>query len=147
MTKIILVGAPRSGKSTEAKRLRASGIPTYCTDPKSLVKDVEDDVTYLPEGLAWSDASQYVLDEWFTMRGPWCIEGVATVRALRKALDQEATDVLKGVQVVRFRGQYQDEVTKLGQLSMKKAIDTIWKEIAPKLTRLMGDGVRIRNSN
>lgn len=146
MTKIILVGAPRSGKSTEAKRLRSMGIPTYCTDPKSLAKDVEDGVVYLPEGLSWTESSQYVLDHWFKMPGPWCIEGIATVRALRKCLDQKMAHLLKGVQVVRFRGQYEDKVTKDGQVALKKGIDTVWREIAPQLKGLLEDGVRIRNS-
>lgn len=137
MTRVILVGAPRSGKSTYAKTLRARGIPTYCTDPKSLVKDVEEDVTYLPEGLEWSEASQYVLDHWFTKPGPWCIEGVATVRALRKLLREDLEDLLSGVQLVRFTGQHKDAVTKPGQVSMKKGIDSVWKEIEPKLRRLV----------
>ncbi len=136
MTKIILVGAPRSGKSTYARQLRQRGIPTYCTDPESLVKDIEKNVTYLPEGLDWSQASQYVVDEWLSMKGPWCIEGIATVRALRKALDGYK-ELLKGVQVIRIKGQHKDDVTKPGQITLKKGIDTVWKEIAPTLRALV----------
>lgn len=145
MAKIILVGAPRSGKSTYAAGLRKDGIPTFCTDPESLVKDVEKAVTYLPEGLDWSEASQYVLDQWFTMPGPWCIEGIATVRALRKLLDERRTVLLKDVQVLRFRGQHKDAVTKPGQITLKKGIDSIWFEIEPRLKKLVKDGFRIRS--
>jgi Fe-S cluster assembly ATPase SufC len=132
----ILVGPPRAGKSTYARALRELGIPTFCTDPLSLVKDPEDGVTYLNEGLAWSDASRFVADYWMTMQSPYCIDGIATVRALRKILDdgtERARSVLNGVIIVKFDRQFEHAVTKEGQRSMAKAIETVWREIAPVL--------------
>jgi len=135
--RIVLVGAPRSGKSTFARELRARGIPTLCTDPKSLVKDVERDVTYLPEIYAppsmWSEGSRHVADSWMTRPGPWVIDGVGSVRALRKLLDDGRMSLVEGFRIVRFTGQYAHAVTKPGQVTMAKAIDTIWDQIADRL--------------
>jgi hypothetical protein len=132
----ILAGPCRAGKSTFARALREQGVSTFCGDPKSLVKDPEDGVTYLPEGLDWSGGSRFICDHWFTMPGEWCIEGVATVRALRKLLADgtaRAQQVLSGVIVVKFDKQFEHAVTKPGQRTMATAIDTIWREVAPIL--------------
>ena len=138
--RIIVVGACRSGKSTYARELRAQGVPTFCTDPKSLVKDVEDGVNYLPERFAskgmWSEASRYIADVLFRMPGPYCIEGVATVRALRKLLADGRVRELDGVRIVRFTSQHAHAVTKPGQVTMAKAIDTVWSQIAGELKHL-----------
>lgn len=133
--KIVIVGGPRRGKSTLARNLRlADAIPTYCTDPLSLVKDPEPDVTYLPEEYAgkWSESSQYVADEWLAkLDGPYCLEGVATARALRKYEQSVDGDPAKlsELQVVvlteaRVPGLLQ------GQESMAKGVDTVWQQIA-----------------
>ena len=85
----IIIGPCRSGKSSLARELRSVGIPTFCGDPKSEAKDVEDDVTYLPEGLPISGkdgAAQWIADNWFTMPGPWCCESWVMARALRRWL-------------------------------------------------------------
>jgi len=128
--KRVLVGGPRSGKSTYAKKLREHNIPTYCTDSKSMVKDLEDGVIYLPEGLSWSEASQFVVDHWFPMRGPWCIEGVGTVRALRKFL---AAGGKPNFTVTYFSKQYDHAVTKEGQKTLAKGVETVWREIEEQL--------------
>lgn len=133
--KIVIVGGPRRGKSTLARNLRlANAIPTYCTDPLSLVKDPEPDVTYLPEEYAdkWSESSQYVADEWLAkLDAPYCLEGVATARALRKYEQSVDGDPVKlsELQVVvlteaRVPGLLQ------GQESMAKGVDTVWQQIA-----------------
>lgn len=129
--KVILVGAPRSGKSTYARELRQQGIPTFCTDPLSLVKDPEQGVTYLPEGMAWSEASRFIADYWFVAPGPWCIEGIATVRALRKVTEDGRQRILDTCRIVRFTRQWRNAVTKPGQVAMAKAIDTVWSEVEP----------------
>lgn len=132
--RVVLVGPPRAGKSTYARELRAKGIPTYCTDPLPLVKDPEADVTYLPDEFAekgrWSDASKYVADHWLTMPGPWCIDGVATARALRKLVAAGRNSVLNGARIVRFTRQHGHAVTKAGQVSMAKGVDAVWSEVA-----------------
>ena len=124
--RVILVGGPRTGKSTYARKLRGEGVPTYCADPRSLVKDPEGGVSYLPESLDWSGASQFVADEWFRMEGDWCVEGVATVRALRKFL---ASGEKLDAEIVVFRDQYEDAVTMPGQRALHKGVNTIWEEI------------------
>ena len=133
-----MVGAPRSGKSTYARELRAQGVPTYCGDCRSMVKDVEHGVTYLPELFAkdWSGGSRFIADTWFSMAGPYCVEGVATVRALRKLLADGRIRELDGVRIVRFTGQHAHAVTRPGQVAMKKAIDSVWSQIAGELKHL-----------
>lgn len=128
------------GKSTFARKLRAQGIPSFCADPKCLVKDPEPDVVYLDDIYAdkrmWSAASQFVCDHWLTMPGSWCVDGVSTVRALRKLLagnTQRAEAILRDVQIVKFSKQYEHAVTKDGQRSMATAVESIWREIAPSL--------------
>lgn len=87
----VIVGAPRSGKSTLAEQIReATGAPHYCADPHCLVKEPLPGVTYLDDKYAdpdlWSDASQYVCEHWLPMPGPWVLEGVSMARVLRKYL-------------------------------------------------------------
>jgi hypothetical protein len=74
--RILVAGAPRTGKTTLADALAAErGIPVRRTDD-------------LVGRLAWSEASAEVA-RWLTEPGPWIIEGVASARALRK-LDPSA---------------------------------------------------------
>lgn len=130
MDKTIIVGGPRTGKSTQARQLRREGTPTFCTDPASRVDEPEEGVTYLPEGLDWSEASAYVAEQWLTMPGPWCIEGVATARAIRKLQKTKGTVCLDGVRVLlMFEPAPGVELLK-GQASMAKGVETVWKGIA-----------------
>jgi hypothetical protein len=131
--KVILVGGPRSGKSTYAGELRKTGIPTYCADPYHMVKEPEFGVIYLPDWLIrWSEQSQYIADTWFKMpRDSWCIEGVATVRALRKYLLQGGS--LEGIKVIKFDGSIPGIELKPGQKSMAKGVDKIWAEISDQI--------------
>jgi len=66
----VIVGGPRTGKTTLAATL----------DPSAMHTD--DLIGVLP----WSAASQHIADDWISKPGPWTIEGVAAVRALRKWL-------------------------------------------------------------
>lgn len=78
----VIVGGCRLGKSTLARSL---GAPVFCMDPRSKAKDPEPSVTYLAEGLSFgSDSTQWALDNWLGMPGPWTIEGHSTARLLRK---------------------------------------------------------------
>jgi hypothetical protein len=139
--RIVLVGGPRSGKSTLARELRAQHIPTYCGDPLSAVKEPEDLVTYLPEGLPISGddgAAQWIADNWFTMPGPWCCEGWVMARALRRWLAGNTRDGIgrgsSGMspcdRIVVFQRQHAHAVTKPGQVAMAKAVATVWAQIA-----------------
>lgn len=127
--RVVIIGGPRMGKSTLARHLRTSrALPTYCGDPESLVKDREPDVTYLPDNLAWSEGSQHIADVWLASAGPWCVEGVAVVRALRKLVDSGRVDLLEGVDIVHLTTP-QANVSS-GQASMAKGVETVWREIA-----------------
>lgn len=128
--RIVIVGGPRRGKSSLAKSYRDNyGIPTYCTDPMSMVKDVEAGVTYLPEGLDWSASSQYVLDNWLTqLPGPWCIEGIAAVRALRKLVNN-GHRIDHSIQIVVL-GEDPHVTTTSGQEASHKGVMTVWDEIS-----------------
>jgi hypothetical protein len=136
VSRVILVGPPRAGKSTYARKLRQSGVPTYCTDPRSLCKEPEDGVTYLPEKYAapdrWSAGSLYVAENWIPLPGPYCIDGVATVRALRKLLDR-GLSLPPGVKVIRFTKQFEHAVTAEGQRTMAKGVSSIWREVERRL--------------
>lgn len=129
----IIVGGPRCGKSTIARAYRAQGIPTFCGDPRSLVKEPEDGVTYLPEGLTWrkdhDEGSQYVIDHWFTMPGPWLLEGQNMARALRKWVRQGRIAMPCDRIIVLQHAR--PECTLLpGQAAMGKAVQTVWTQVS-----------------
>jgi hypothetical protein len=125
VARIIVVGGPRFGKSTLARAERAKGVPTFCGDPVELVKEPEAGVTYLPSGMAWSDGSQYVADNWFTMPGPWLCEGQIMARALRKWTSKAAP----ADRIIVLTGPPHVAVTP-GQAAMIKAVETVWHGIA-----------------
>lgn len=70
--RVVIAGIPRAGKTTLAELLAKRAIEVRHTD--DLVGQVE-----------WSEASAEV-STWFDRPGPWIIEGVTAVRALRKWL-------------------------------------------------------------
>jgi hypothetical protein len=125
--RIVIVGGPRCGKSTMARRLREQGIPTYCGDTVSFVKQPEEGVIYLPEYLSWTTAPDYVAREWLTMPAPWCCEGVVMARALRKLMRQNQGHLLKGTEVIYLSVPMEPRTP--GQGNMAKGISTVWFEI------------------
>lgn len=137
--RVIIVGGPRRGKSSLARRLRAQGLPTYCTDPESaLLEAPEPGVTYLPEGLPVSGddgAAQWVVDHWFRLPGPWVVEGWLTARALRrwKAYERPADRIIWMLEPVT--------PCTLRQQSLAKAVRTVWSQVAhrwPAITEVYG---------
>lgn len=128
--RIVILGGPRRGKSSLARTFRDQGIPTFCGDPRSLVKEPEDNVTYLPEDLSWSDSSQYVVDNWLTQPGPWCCEGVSMVRALRKVVIADRVKDLDGIEIIVANQVPKGVIPTPKQDSMSKAVMTVWSEIA-----------------
>lgn len=116
-SRICIIGGPRTGKTTLAG-LIAPALRVLPRGTDSLVGVLE-----------WSDASLMVAS-WFAEPGPWVIEGVAVVRALRKWL------------VAHPEGKPCDRVVLLtvahehrekGAESMAKGHDTIWAEVEPLL--------------
>ncbi len=131
--RIVIVGGPRCGKSTLARELRAQGIPTYCGDPKSMVKEPEDGVIYLREGLGMGSASsQWVIDHWLPMPGPWVLEGHVMARVLRKWSDGRHWTHMPCDKVIVFRKQHKHAVTLTGQITQHKGVITVWDEIADR---------------
>lgn len=117
-TRIVIVGGPRTGKSTLAARF------------SHIAKRNSTDETI---GMDWSQSSHEV-SKWFEQTGPWLIEGVATARALRKWLQRHNMDkpcdrivVLTSPRVAQTTGQ----------ATMSKGIETVWKQIEQEL-RLRG---------
>ena len=81
--RIIIIGGPKVGKSTLARQLAQNmSCIVRCTDPVSLGGDADDRLD-LPQKERWSAISEDV-SYWFDVPGPWIIEGVTAVRALRK---------------------------------------------------------------
>lgn len=141
----VIVGGSRSGKSTLARELRVIGIPTFCCDPRSTVKEPEEDVTYLPEdlGIAGDDGpSVWIAEHWFTMPGPWCVEGWGTARTLRRWMGTHA-HVGEGLnlrmpcdEIIVFRKQHEHAITKPGQRAQGKGVMTVWDSIAYHFTKI-----------
>lgn len=119
--RVIIGGGPRTGKSTLA----------------SLLEDVEPfDVLHTDDliDLGWSGASAEAA-AWMERPAPWFVEGVATVRALRKALDRPGAPCDLLVWLREPRGLLnQDQVT------MAKGCETILTGIRSELE---ARGVRI----
>jgi len=114
MTRTVIVGGPKTGKTTLARKL----------SPKAFHTD-----SVLPSG--WSNTSATVAT-WFTRADAQVIEGVAAPRALRKWLAANPT------------GKPCDEIVHLtrprlartpGQEAMAKGCETVFNEIAPELRR------------
>jgi len=131
----ILVGGPRSGKSTFARALRECGVPTFCADPASTVKQPEEGVTYLPDAFAapgmWSEATDLIAAEWLSMPGPWLIEGVAMARALRKWLRTAPPGELPCERVIYFDRPLVAQSE--GQRRMGVAVRTVFDQISGRL--------------
>lgn len=131
--RVIIVGGPRCGKSTIARTYAARGVPVFCGDPASLAKQREPGVTYLPEGLAWSEGSAHVAAEWFGRPGPWVCEGQIMARALRKWTgDGNPAD-----HIVVLRDHHPGAAPTPGQRAMHKAVMTVWREIEHKFLPLL----------
>lgn len=110
--RVVIVGGPRCGKTTLAATL---GLPTRHTD----------DVI----GLGWSEASAEVAT-WLDAPGPWCIEGVAAARALRKWLAAHES----GAPCDEIRLLWVPLVERTdGQERMALGIETVWCEISDEL--------------
>lgn len=88
MTRIVILGGPKTGKTTLAGELWRKAVTAWVAERGPIV-DLEgpalmhtDDVMH----LGWSEASE-TASKWFDTSAPWIIEGVAAVRALRKWRD------------------------------------------------------------
>jgi hypothetical protein len=125
--RIIIIGGPQCGKSTYALSLNK---PVFCGDPRSLVKRPVDGVTYLPEHLSWSAGSDFIANNWFKQKGPYVIEGVSIVRALRKWKKNHSVVRSMPCDRIIYIVNKHPSVQRLpGQDAMEKAVLTVWNEI------------------
>jgi len=114
MSRILITGGPKTGKTTMAKRLGAGSRVLHT-----------DDLIH----LGWSEASEEVAT-WMGKYGPFIIEGVAVPRALRKWFAANRTG--KPADKVIFLGKPWQELSP-GQLAMTKGLVTVWKEVVGEL--------------
>jgi hypothetical protein len=75
MSRIVILGGPKCGKTTLANAVRDR-------TPGLLVRRSDD----LVARLDWSARSAHIATEWLGQPGPWICEGVAMARGLRKWL-------------------------------------------------------------
>jgi adenylate kinase family enzyme len=114
--RIVIVGSPRSGKSTLAQKLAA-------------ILDVKPQATDELIGLGWGNDSAEAA-KWFDAKGPWVIEGTGAVRALRKWL--KANPEGSPADIVLYRGKPKEELTP-GQARMATAVGTMSAEVFPQV--------------
>jgi hypothetical protein len=149
VSRVVIVGGPRTGKSWLACKLGGdeNGAPTRvycgttplrCGDPFSVVKEPIGGVEYLPEGLPFSGdtgAAQWIVDNWFQTQGPWICEGHVMARALRRWLNApeqygSADDHYPCDKIIVFENQRHDCDLKRGQVAMHTGVLRVWGEIA-----------------
>ena len=138
MRRIVITGGPRTGKTTIAEEMALAGVPldpTFRSHSGPLTVRHTDDLI----GVGWSEASAAVA-LWFDAPGPWIVEGVAAVRALRKWL--AANPDGKPCDVVYWLSEPVVERTP-GQISMANGCDTVWRGIVEDL-RARGVDIRDR---
>lgn len=118
--RILIVGGPKVGKTTLAKKLAEKH-----SIPDGKVRHTDD----LIDTHSWSDSSE-VVSKWMDEPGPWLIEGVTLVRALRKWLaahpDGRPADVLL------FSSNERVSLTPR-QRVMTSGLLTVWKDIRGEL--------------
>lgn len=115
--RIVIAGVPRAGKTTLGNRMAAElGHEVMHTD----------DLVH----LGWSEASAEAAT-WMLARlgGSWIVEGVAAIRALRKAL--ASTRDKPCDKLVWLARPYVEQTD--GQRSMGKGAETVLAEIEPDL--------------
>jgi adenylate kinase family enzyme len=117
--RVLILGVPRAGKSTLAARLaKGTGLTPRHTD--DLI------------ALGWHHASERAA-LWLDEPGPWIIEGVAAVRALRKWLRLPARPGAPATRVL-WLGSPRLPLTER-QDHMAQGTTTIWREVLPELQR------------
>ncbi len=118
--RLVIAGVPKAGKTTLGQTLRDLN-----GKGGSFLRHTDD----LIETHSWSAVSAEVAI-WFDEPGPWIIEGVATVRALRKWMKREPEG--KPCDAVMWMPTPL-EVLEGRVLGLAKGCGTVWEEILPEL--------------
>lgn len=130
--RILIAGWPRAGKTTFALRLkRLADEEDYGA---AILLHTDD----LVGKLSWSDASEEA-SRWLDAPGPWLIEGVSLVRALRKWLARHqghAGDARhkRPCEVLYYSRTPLAALTP-GQQAMGRGVETVWLEVRGELLR------------
>jgi hypothetical protein len=125
MTRIVILGGPRTGKTTLANKM--APLDAIVPAGFGLVRHTDDLI-----GLGWSEGSQHIADEWLTQPGPWIIEGVACSRALRKWREAHAGEPPPVDRVIRLTTPH--VALEGGQIAMMKGEHTVWsRDVEPWL--------------
>lgn len=130
MTRVLITGAPRAGKTTLGLRMLDEA-PEYKGGLPPRLMHTDDLIGKLRGSPAesWSAASAAV-SEWFDQDGPWIVEGVTVPRALRKWLARNP----EGKPCDRVRLLWTPrEVLSEGQAAMAKGTRTVWDIVEPEL--------------
>jgi hypothetical protein len=117
MTRIVICGGPRTGKTTLSH------------DQGFLIIRHTDDLIEQCKHLgkdSWSEASR-IASTWLDEPGHWVIEGVAMCRAMRKWREAHPGELPPMDKVIRLTDPY-GPLTK-GQVTMAKGEETVWREI------------------
>lgn len=116
--RVVVAGGPKSGKTFTAAALGIRlGVPVKATD--ELVR----------QGRDWSAVSEEAAG-WIATPGEWVVEGVATVRALRKWV-QAGAPLAEGVAVLWLPSAVVPRSER--QEAMARGADTVWREVFPEL--------------
>lgn len=142
MTRICIVGGPRTGKTTlactlfERERCNCSGVrvvygQTYGMHARECDAWLPDDIRlrHTDDLIAHHDWSAASLEasKWLDEPGPWIIEGVALSRALRKWRDAHPGEPAPVDKIIRLTVPHVS-LTK-GQTTMAKGEETVFSEI------------------
>lgn len=132
--RILIIGWPKAGKTTFAKSLaEREKLVHLCTDSQERCPE---GLTGTPNGLGWSEVSQWVSDNWLGREA--VIEGVALPRALRKWREEHPGEPPPADRIIVLDRRAPD--MKQGQVSMGKGMDTVFAELedwlSPKIEKI-----------
>lgn len=137
MTRIVICGGPRTGKTTFAavlaEQAQVAAVSGGSVEAGLYGVHHTDDLIEQCKHLgkdAWSEASR-IASTWLDEPGPWVIEGVAMARALRKWRDAHPGEPPPVDRVMRLTAPHVTLVK--GQEAMAKGEEAVWQEILPWL--------------
>jgi hypothetical protein len=116
MTRILITGGPRTGKTSLSESLADSS-------GHNNIKHTDDTLTM---GLDWSSSSAHV-SGWLDEPGPWIVEGVSASRALRKWRDKHPGERPPVDKVIYLHKPY--VATTKAQDTMAKGVETVHSEL------------------
>lgn len=128
--RILITGAPKTGKTSMGIELAKSGKRHLCTDPQDLCPA---GVTGTPAGLDWSACSLWVAQHWLELPGPWIVEGVAVPRALRKWRKEHPGLPPPADRLIVLLGTYEALTPRQDAMgvSLHKVLDELGEWLAP----------------